>query len=79
MRDVEIGRDICGFHERGVEVNRDRNAAQLLFQYVPDISFLHIEDTRSVRMKNIILVDPESISWEGDPNHVQAIEFMWGE
>jgi len=77
VRDVEIGRDISWLHERGVEVDRDGDAAQLLFQRVPDISILHVEDTRSVRMKDIVLVDPEGICGEGDPGHVQAIKLMW--
>jgi hypothetical protein len=74
--DVNIWGNIGRLDEARIEVNRDGDAAQLLFQSMSLVAFLHIEDGWFIGMKDVVLVDSLSISRECDTHHEQAIEFV---
>ena len=81
--DVGIGRHICLLDETlcggAVEEERNSDAARFEVDHVSLLAFLHVEHARLVWVQDVVLVNAESIGWEADACHEQAVKLVRSE
>lgn len=80
VSDVDIRRHVCLLDETlcwsTVEEERNSDATRLIVERMALFAFLHVEHARLVWVQNVVLVDTESVGWEADGCHEQAVELV---